>query len=376
MTEETGLLKKTILHDAHVALGAKMAPFGGYDMPIQYSGIMKEHAAARENAVIFDTCHMGEFSIRGESAEADLEKILSCRVDSLRLGHCRYGFLCNENGGVIDDQIIYRMKPSEFFMVVNASTKENDAEWIRSHLSPATTFDNLSQKTAKLDLQGPGSVKIMTKLLALPFDRMTYYTWAWNRYRNKDVLISRTGYTGEIGFEIYTSHELGIAFWNDSLELGALPAGLGARDTLRLEMGFPLYGHELDDKTNAAESGFSRAIATDKTFIGSKAVLDENALKQRLAGIMIEGRRAARNGDTICGADGAVIGRVTSGSFAPSLGYAVAIGYVAGGYVAGGSSAIGTPVKIKTERNELSGAVVHMPFYTKATARADINLFL
>ncbi len=364
-------MKKTILYDSHVALGAKMAPFGGYSMPIQYSGIIKEHIAAREAAAIFDTCHMGEFLIKGANAAADLEIMLSCPVTPIKTGQCRYGFICNENGGVIDDQILYRMAENEFFMVVNAATEPADFEWLRQHLSAGTRIENLSEQTAKLDLQGPASVKIMQKLFADKIDGMKYYTWMKNHYKNIEMLISRTGYTGEIGFEIYCTNERGKAFWNDCLNLGALPAGLGARDTLRLEMGYPLYGHELDDHTNAAESGFTRAIAADKKFIGSAAVLDPSKKCRLLAAIRLEGRRAARHGDKILDARGRGIGTITSGSFSPSLSCAIALGYTAIE-----ASAIGNQVRIQTDRQELAGQIVELPFYKKATGRMDIKKFL
>jgi aminomethyltransferase len=348
-----------------------MAPFGGYCMPIQYSGIMSEHAATRTAAAIFDTCHMGEFRISGNSAVSDLETILSCPVAAVKTGQCRYGFICNENGGVIDDQIVYRMGENEFFMVVNAATKSADFDWIERHLSAGTRIENLSEQTAKLDLQGPASAKIMRKLMAAPIDGMKYYTWTGNRYRETDVLISRTGYTGEIGFEIYCPLELGKTFWNDCLDLGALPAGLGARDTLRLEMGYPLYGHELDDRTNAAESNFIRAIDSSKKFIGSAVVLDPAYKRRLLVGILLEGRRTARHGDAILDNTGNTIGAITSGSFSPSLACAIAFGYVALP-----ASAIGTQVKVHTERQELTGSIVELPFYKKATGRMDIKKFL
>jgi len=364
-------LKKTVLYDAHVALGAKMAPFGGYEMPIQYSGILAEHKTAREAAVIFDTCHMGEFSVSGANAVSDLETVLSCPVAALKTGQCRYGFLCNEKGGVVDDQIVYRMAEKEFFMVVNAATEPADFEWVRRHLSAGTRIENLSAQTAKLDLQGPGSAKIMQKLMATPIDGMKYYTWAKNRYKNTEVLVSRTGYTGEIGFEIYCSNDLGRAFWNDSLNLGALPAGLGARDTLRLEMGYPLYGHELDDCTNAAESNFSRAINAGKKFIGSGVILDPARTRRLLVGIQLHDRRSARHGDAVLDENGMAAGTVTSGSFSPSLGYAIAFGYVSLQ-----TSAVGNHVRIRTDRQELAGTIVELPFYKKATGRMDLKKFL
>jgi aminomethyltransferase len=348
-----------------------MAPFGGYLMPIQYSGILKEHVATRERATIFDTCHMGEFRISGRDAVAGLETVLSCPVEQVMVGACRYGFICNESGGVIDDQIFYRISEDEFFMVVNASTSSNDFAWLRAHLPSSVRMADISSKTAKLDLQGPASARVMNKLMDLPIDNMKYYTWAKNRYRGNKVLISRTGYTGEIGFEIYCSNDLAPAFWTDCLSNGVIPAGLGARDTLRLEMGFPLYGHELDEGTNAAESGFSRAIAADKTFIGSKVVLDAKRRRRKLVGIAIDGRRTARHDDTILNASGKAVGRITSGSFSPSLSRAIAFGYITLE-----SSAIGTPVKIATERMELAGIVTDLPFYKKATGRKDLKEFL
>jgi aminomethyltransferase len=364
-------MKKTLFYDTHVALGAKMAPFGGYRMPIQYSGIIREHQATREKAALFDTCHMGEFRIRGNGAAEALEAVLSCPVAPVKTGSCRYGFICNESGGVIDDQIFYRMGDEEFFIVVNAATAENDFAWLRDRLPASVAMEDLSAHTAKLDLQGPATPRIMQKLMAQPVDAMRYYTWMKNSYRGNEVLISRTGYTGEIGFEIYCANDLALPFWNDCLECGALPAGLGARDTLRLEMGFPLYGHELDERTNAAESGFTRAIANDKSFIGSRAVLDPSRSKRRLTGILIDGRRAARHGDAILDEAGTPVGTVTSGSFAPSLSRAIALGYVSKEV-----SVTGTRLTIATDRQKLSGTVTSLPFYKKATGRADMRDFL
>jgi aminomethyltransferase len=363
-------LKKTILYDKHLSLNAKMSEFGGYLMPIQYDGIIKEHTATRTHATIFDTCHMGEFLLKGPDVITDLERILSCPVASLKIGQCRYGFICNEKGGVIDDQIIYRLADNEFFMVVNASTEPNDFAWVKSNLSPKTSIENLTAATAKLDIQGPESPKIFQRLLKDPINDMKYYHFKHNFYNGEKVLISRTGYTGEIGFEIYCSPESGLKFWDDCLSEGVSPAGLGARDTLRLEMGYPLYGHELDENTNAAESGFTRAIG-ENSFIGSFVVKDHSKTANSLCGVQLEGRRASRHGDTIANINGEKIGRVTSGSFSPSLQQALAIGYVKKEY-----STVNTPVKIITERGELQGKITSMPFYTKATGRANISDFL
>jgi len=364
-------MKTTFLYETHIALGAKMAPFGGYEMPIQYEGIFAEHFATRKAATVFDTCHMGEFIISGATAAADLENILSCPVSTLRIGQCKYGFICNETGGIIDDQIVYKMSDNEFFMVVNASTQDNDFEWIKSHTSQNTSMQNISAQTGKIDLQGPLSAKIISKLLSQPVNDLKYYHWMYNNYKGQKVIVSRTGYTGEIGFEIYLDQAHTIMFWNECLELGAKPAGLGCRDTLRLEMGYPLYGHELDETRNAAESGFAQAIFADKKFIGSSVVLDASKAKDLLCAIKLSGRRAARNGDKLCDVSGAEIGIITSGSYSPSLECAIALGYAPKTY-----ATIGNSVKVNTGKAELDGIIVALPFYTNATARKKLSDFL
>jgi aminomethyltransferase len=364
-------MKKTIFHDTHVLLGAKMAPFGGYIMPIQYDGIMKEHLAARTHAALFDTCHMGEFRIEGKTACSDLDAILSCDVSSLKTGRCKYGFICNPEGGTIDDMVIYRISETVFFMVVNASTQENDFCWIRDHLLKTTTVIDLSQETAKIDLQGPHCIAIIQKLLENPILDLTYYSFMYNSYKGKEILISRTGYTGEIGFEIYCDEKRALQFWMESMELGAHPAGLGARDTLRLEMGFPLYDHELDKKRNAAEAHFVKAIATNKRFIGSEVVCDPSRLRHILAGILLDDRRAGRSGDKIYDTIHNEIGQVTSGSFGPSIGRAIAMGYIVKE-----RHKIGEKVMIANERFDLSGEIVELPFYHNGTARKKLSDFL
>lgn len=364
-------MKKTFLYPSHVSLGATMAPFGGFDMPIQYEGIIAEHFHTRESVTVFDTCHMGEFFVKGLKAAADLDGIVSCPVASMQIGQCRYGFICNEEGGVLDDQIVYRMSSGEFFMVVNAGTQDADFEWIKNHISPGTLLTNASLETGKIDLQGPSSPRIIEQLLAEPIWGLKYYRWMYNVYKGKRIIVSRTGYTGEIGFEIYLDERQTVQFWNDCLALGAKPAGLGARDTLRLEMGFPLYGHELEKSRNAAQSGFSRAISSDKTFIGSNLVLDPANAQELLCGIALDGRRTARSGDRIHAESGEPIGVVTSGSFSPCLERAIAMGYVAVPY-----STVGRRVIVTAGRNQLRATVTATPFYQSATARRPISEFL
>jgi len=316
---------------------------------------------------------MGEFLIWGTTANKDLENILSCNVSNLKIGQCKYGFICNHKGGVNDDQIIYKISDTEFFMVVNASTQLSDFEWINSHLSSNTFIKNISEETGKIDLQGPLSVKIISKILKNPINDLKYYHWQHNYYKNKKIIVSRTGYTGEIGFEIYfddSKHT--IDFWNDCLSLGAKPAGLGARDILRLEIGYPLYGHELNENQNAAESGYSNAIARNKQFIGSNVILNPSNIHNLLCGIKLNSRRTARNGDLIYDEKGQNIGRITSGSYSPSLGCSIALGYIDKN-----KFITGTQVIIKTCANvEINGIIVDLPFYKNGTLRKNLQELL
>jgi aminomethyltransferase len=364
-------MKKTVLHDIHTELNARMGPFAGFDMPIQYEGIVAEHEATRTAATVFDTSHMGEFRISGPSAITDLERLVSSHVATMRVGQCRYGLLCNPQGGVVDDEITYRTSDTEFLMVVNAGTRESDFSWISSHLSAGTSLEDVSERTAKLDVQGPRSPVVMRDLLDDPVDNMRYFRFAYNRYRGEQILVSLTGYTGEVGFEVYCGNALAVEMWRELCGHGVKPAGLGARDTLRLEMGLPLYGHELSAERNAGESGFDRSIASDKEFIGCEVVLDTARRADRLVCMVLEGRRAAREKDAICADDGSAVGTVTSGSFAPSLGKAVAMGYVRTEL-----SQPGTRVSVRGDRSALGAVVQRAPLYKEATARKPVTSFL
>ena len=365
-------MQRTVLHPEHAALGARMAPFAGFEMPIQYDSILAEHRATRRHVAVFDTCHMAEFLIRGRAAVAALERLLSCDVADLPVGHCRYGLLCNEQGGVIDDQILYRLGGADFMMVANAGRRGRDMGWLRSQLPGGAAIEDVSDETAKIDIQGPGSARLLLPLLDEPLAPLRYYTFRRSAYRGETVLVSRTGYTGEIGFELYCPAGLARALWQDCLGRGAQPAGLGARNTLRLEMGFPLYGHELSEDTNAADSGLRRAMSPRKAFVGSDAVRRAaSSPRQQLAGIVLSDRRAARQGDVIRGPDGAVAGVVTSGSYAPSVGSAVALSYVTGS-----STRVGASVQVDTGRRTLAATVSALPFYRGGTARRPFREFV
>ena len=364
-------MNRTPLTGHHEALGARMAPFGGFTMPMVYQGIVAEHTAVRTGVGIFDTGHMGVFHIGGGSAVADLENLLSCPVATLAVGQCRYGFLCNPGGGVLDDTILYRMEPDAFMMVVNAGTRQDDAAWVRSHLHPGTSFEDVSQETGKIDVQGPRSPRLMHTLCDTPITHLGYFRCMRTSAGGIPLTVSRTGYTGEVGFEIYCPASATGDLWQRCLELGATPAGLGARDTLRLEMCLPLYGHELSAQRNAAESGLLWAIDPGKTFIGCDAVRDPLRVRQRLCALRLADRRAARAGTVVELPNGASVGCVTSGSYAPSLGVAIALGYIDSPH-----AVTGNDVQLPTAKVALRAQIIPMPLYRQATGRQKLDTFL
>jgi aminomethyltransferase len=357
---------KTPLYDAHVALGARMAPFGGWDMPIQYDGILIEHEHTRTRTGLFDICHMGEFELRGPTALADLERLLTQSIGSLAVGQCRYGYLLRDDGGVLDDLTCYRLGTDHFWLVVNAGTCADDAAWIRSHLSPQTQFTDLSPQIAKLDIQGPTSQKDMEAVIGKPLPDLKYFRFTeWELWGEK-CLLSRTGYTGEWGYELYFPWGKAVAFWEKFLtNKNIKPVGLGARDTLRLEMGYPLYGHELSTDRSPVATGRGNFIDAKKNFIGKSAV--EKDLKQGagryLVGLRLENRRAARSHDQVFSGD-KLVGEVTSGSLAPSLNVAVAMAFIDEPL-----TQVGTSVEIEVHGKRLPALVVDLPFYKKGTAR-------
>ena len=364
-------LLSTPLADSHVALGARMVPFAGWNMPVQYSeGILAEHRHCRTAASLFDICHMGEFRLAGPQAAADLDRILARPVLDQAATTCRYNFLLNDEAGVLDDLIVYRLDANEFFLVVNAGPRPHDAAWIQARLSPSTSFADESDATAKLDLQGPQSAAVLAQL-GLPIDRQpAYYRFLTTSLWGLPFLISRTGYTGERGFELYFSARQAKMVWDAILAApGVKPAGLGARDTLRLEMGYPLYGHEMDETTTPVEAGFGALLKLDRPreFVGSEVLRDpvRGRPRRRLLGFRLDSRRAARHGAAIL-VDGQPIGAVTSGAVAPSLDIAVALGYVDAGLDLKPGDAVG----LDAGKTILPATVASLPFYTAGTARA------
>jgi aminomethyltransferase len=359
---------KTALYDRHVSLGARMAPFGGWDMPIQYEGILAEHEHTRRAASVFDICHMGEFELSGPTATQDLERLLTMPVRSIAVGQCKYGFLLNDKGGVIDDLTCYRMDEQHYMLVVNAATCAGDAAWIQKHLSPTTNFHDISSWTGKLDVQGPQSRKLLEDAIEMPVPDLKYFHFTRINLLGCSCLISRTGYTGEWGYELYLPIQATGALWDLLLSKGEIkPAGLGARDTLRLEVGYPLYGHELCDTRTPVEAFGKNFIDQSKNFIGHEAVRSalENSPAQKLVGLQLEGKRAARAGDRLM-ANGEAVGEITSGSFAPSLGYAVAAGYLRQALASEGQE-----LEIEVKATRLKARVVSLPFYKNGTARKN-----
>lgn len=364
-------LFRTPLTEWHVAQGARMGPFAGWDMPIQYEGILAEHAWTRSEASAFDTCHMGEFELRGATAAADLERLLTQAVSTLKTGQCRYGFLCNETGGVIDDLTCYKVADEHYVLVVNAGTREADAAHIRAHLSENTVFEDRSPGRAKIDIQGPRSrERIDAALLAAGMSAgqvpdLKYFHAVDYELAGIPMRVSRTGYTGEWGYEFYLAADRAVEFWELLLVPGDIrPAGLGARDTLRLEMGYPLYGHELNAETSPWAATGGMFIQGEKDFVGRKAM--DMSPTRRLVALKLEGRRAAREGSVVVTGEGLdqEVGLVTSGAPSPSLGVAIALAYV------DSDVSENAPLACVVRGKALAAERVSLPFYKEATARA------
>jgi len=368
MISEEQLLLETPLAAEHVALGAKMVPFAGWNMPVQYKeGILAEHQHTRTAVSLFDICHMGEFRLKGKGSAELLDRALARSVADQKEGSCRYNFLLNDQGGTIDDLIVYRISAEEFFIVVNASRREIDFKTLSGRLGKDVVLSDESDCTAKLDLQGPLSAEVLIRL-GIPQDMLPkYYHFTKVNLFGTNVLLSRTGYTGELGFELYFDASLAVDFWRGILADAAVkPAGLGARDTLRLEMGYPLYGHELNEMTTPVEAGFGAMLkidSSDRVFSGSAALRGRVPEKQ-LVGLVLEGRRAAREGTPVL-LEGKKVGAVTSGTFAPSLGVAVAMAYV------DADSAGSRSFSLDLQKVVIQAENVPVPFYKKGTARKN-----
>lgn len=368
-------MKNTPLTDKHIALGAKMAPFAGYNMPISYRGIIEEHQCVRERVGMFDVSHMGEFIVKGKEALELIQYVTSNDASKLQIGDVQYSCLPNDRGGIVDDLLVYRLPEDQcaegeraYMLVVNASNMAKDWEWINRHNRFDARLTDISEQTALMAVQGPLCEKALQPLTDINLSEITYYTFRKGRFAGVDnVLFSATGYTGERGFEIYVANEQAPAIWDAIMSSGASagiqPIGLGARDTLRLEMGFCLYGNDIDDTTSPLEAGLGWITKLDKgDFIQRQALMEQKAagLQRLLVGLEILDKRPARQGYPLLDAQGAVVGTVTSGTKAPSIENPIAMGYVSKAL-----SKTGTTVYVDMRGKTVEAKVVKRPFYNK-----------
>ena len=360
-------MKNTPFTQKHVALGAKMAEFAGYNMPISYTGINDEHAAVRNNAGVFDVSHMGEFILKGENALDLIQRVTSNDASKLTNGKAQYSCLPNDKGGIVDDLIVYCVEENNVYMlVVNAGNIDKDWNWIKQHNTKDVEMHNISDKTCLLAIQGPNATKILQPLTEIDIMNLKYYTFVKGKFGGVDnVLISATGYTGSGGVEIYfedkndDADKIWEAIFNAGAAQGIKPIGLGARDTLRLEMGYCLYGNDIDDTTSPLEAGLGWITKFTKEFTAKEILEKQKAegLTQKLVGLEMVEKGIPRHDYEIKDHMGAAIGRVTSGTQSPSLGKAIAMGYVNTTY-----SPIGQQVYIKVRDKLLIAQVVKMPF--------------
>jgi aminomethyltransferase len=359
--DDSGVLQKTPLYQSHVSLNAKMAPFGGWLMPIQYEGILAEHFYTRKAVSVFDICHMGEFIIEADPVSSGLDRVVTQKIVSMPEGACRYGFMLNESGGVIDDLVVYRVGKTSWMLVVNAATIAGDEAHLMKNLSGKYIFKNVSDKLGKLDVQGPQSQQVIKDIFGDQVTKLKYYTFSGAMFSGEHCVISRTGYTGELGYEIYIPVSKVVELWDTLLkDKRVKPAGLGCRDTLRLEMGYPLYGQDIDVNHSPLAAGFEKFVDFSKDFIGKLALVTEqkNGPKEKLVCFKADSRRSPRHGFVIFNKNDR-IGTVTSGSFSPSLSVGIGMGYISGDYK------IGMPLAVKDAGVEIQVAIVKQPFYNK-----------
>lgn len=357
-------LKKTCLYDRHIAAGAQMSPFGGFMMPIQYSDITSEHNAVRHSCGMFDVSHMGEIRVSGPGAEDFVNYIFTNDVTMLQPGHIQYGMMLYPEGGVVDDLLVYRMPdPGVFLLVVNASNTDKDLDWIcRAADGRDVKVENLSCDYGQIALQGPDSEKVAAEVLGMDLSDLVFYTFKYAGYAGGQVIASRSGYTGEDGFEFYASPEVTCRIWDALLAAGVTPCGLGCRDTLRFEAGLPLYGHELGQDISPVEAGLGMFVKLDKPdFIGKAATarLREEGPERKLVGIELQDKAIPRAGYPVL-SDGEVIGEVTTGYNSISTGRSVCMAFVRTSF-----SAPGTAVDVRIRKRTFPGIVCKKRFYDK-----------
>ncbi len=358
-------MKQIPLHEVHVGLGAKMVPFAGFEMPVRYSSDLDEHHTVRNGVGVFDVSHMGEFVLRGPKALDLIQKVSANDAAVLFDGKVQYSYLPNATGGVVDDLLVYRYDENEYYLVVNASNIEKDWDWIMSHNTEGVEMENVSDRLCLLAVQGPMATATLQKLTDEDLAAMDYYTFNTGTMAGiDDVIISATGYTGAGGFEIYVWNKDAEAMWDAifaaGAEFGIKPVGLGARDTLRLEKGYCLYGNDIDDTTSPLEAGLGWVTKFNKSFVNSEALKaqKEQGLHRKLVGFELTERGIPRGHYDLCNPEGEKIGEVTSGTISPTLQKGIGMGYVPTAY-----AKPGTKICVKVRDKLLEATVVKLPFF-------------
>lgn len=359
-------IKKTCLHDRHVALGAQMTPFGGFDMPIQYEGIVEEHNAVRGACGVFDVSHMGEVLITGPDAERYVNHIFCNDVRGIPAGKILYGMMLNDNGGTVDDLLVYKRADNDFFLVINAANIDKDVAWITSHTEGYDVeIENLSDALGELAIQGPEAEAVMEEVLGIQCKELEFYTFKESLLDGKHILVSRTGYTGEDGFEVYADHDTIRSLWDALMDSGrAKPCGLGCRDTLRFEVGLPLYGDELAEDISPIEAGLSMFVKLDKPeFIGKEAVQKQKTegTSRKLVGLELADRAIPRHGYEVVNDADEVVGHVTTGYRGISVDKSIAVALVDTPY-----TAKDTELKVRIRRKTFPARVTAKKFYKKS----------
>ena len=358
-------MKKTALYNKHVELGAKMVPFAGYQMPVQYSGVNAEHINVRDNVGVFDVSHMGEFIVRGKNALNLIQKISSNDASKLFPGRAQYSYLPNDNGGVVDDLIIYMISEEKYLLVVNASNIEKDWNWINKHNDVGAELENISDQMSLLAVQGPKAVDLLQKLTKIDLNDIKFYHFVQGEIAGIDnVIISATGYTGSGGFELYVNNNVAERLWDEILKAGEQfniePAGLAARDTLRLEMGYCLYGNDIDDKTSPISAGLGWVTKFTKSFVGDQILKNqkENGVDKKLVAFKLLDRGIPRKDYLIVDENQNEIGIVTSGTMGPSVKLSIGLGYVKSEF-----SSVGSTIYLSIRNKFIAAEIVKLPFF-------------
>ena len=358
-------IKFTCLHDKHVALGALMTPFGGFDMPIQYKGIVEEHNAVRNNVGVFDVSHMGEVRITGPEAQKFVNYIFTNDITKMEIGGIQYGMMLYPHGGTVDDLLVYTMGENDYFLVINAANIDKDVAWINEQAANFDVkVDNQSESYGQIAVQGPEAEKTMKAVLNLDCTDLTFYTFKCVDYNGDNIIVSRTGYTGEDGFEVYASHKTIQDMWDMLMTAGVQPCGLGCRDTLRFEVGLPLYGDELTQDITPIMAGFGFFVKLDKEdFIGKDVCAQQKAegAPKKLVGLELHDKAIPRHGYEVCNENDEPVGYVTTGYRGISVDKSIAVALVDAAY-----GKLGTPLKVHIRKKYFDATVVKKKFQDKS----------